>query len=145
MAETFAHPFGVERKVPSSWGRPKASDANPHGTGNGNPLDQGERLITLVHPFDPARAREMAENFVELVDMLDQTEGADHSDCKSDLFQLLAKSIKEHSDVAGLVLKGDLTPEALECAMVELRQAKSALLQLEGGLQELLENGGVHQ
>lgn len=139
VAETFAHPFGVNSKVPSSWGRPKASDANPHGTGQGNPLDQAERLINLVHPIDPARAREMAQNFVSLVDDLDHSAGVEQAREKLSWAEALARSICEHSDIAGALLKDSSDRGTYEAALREIHEAKSALQKLEGAIYEFLE------
>lgn len=140
IAKTFARPFGVDSEVPTAWGRPKASDVNPSGTGKGNPLDQAERLINLVHPHDPVKAREMAENFIALVDQLDAIEGEEQGHCSSSVHRLLAKSICEHSDIAAEILNGEITFEGLERSMTEIRQAKVALIQLEGAVKELLVN-----
>lgn len=136
VSETFARPFGVSEKIPSSWGRPKPSDENPTGTGNGNPLDQGERLIRLVHPYDPARAREMAENYVALVDDLDGETGERCAASPEGIHQLLARSICEHSDVAAKLLDSELTRETLQKAIDEIREAKVALEQLEAGVKQ---------
>lgn len=138
IAESFAKPFGVDKKVPDAWGRPKASDLNPTGTGKGNPLDQGERFIKLVHPTDPARAREMAENYVALVDELDRQAGIGHVREFKNPRALLAKSICEHADIAVEILNGELNISKLEKAKKEIDQAKVALFQLEGGVDCLL-------
>ncbi len=140
IAESFAHPFGVHRNVPSAWGNPKPSDINPNGSGKGNPLDQGERFIKLVHPTDPARAREMAENFIALVDELDRRTGVDHVREHHNPSGLLARSICEHADIAAKLLGGELTKEKLQEAMVEIRQAEVALLQLKGGVEALIQD-----
>lgn len=136
VAETFARPFGVNEKTPSSWGRPKASDENPTGTGSGNPLDQGERLIRLVHAFDPASARAMADNFVEFVDRLDRDAGEQFATSSDAVHELLARSICEHSDVAAKLLSSELTRETLQKAVDEIREAKVALEQLEAGVKQ---------
>ena len=138
IAESFAKPFGVDKKVPDAWGRPKPSDLNPTGTGKGNPLDQGERFIRLVHPTDPARAREMAENFVALVDELDRQVGLEHARDFNNPRALLANSICQHADVAAKLLTGELNKTKLEEAKREVHQAKTALLQLEGCIEGLL-------
>jgi hypothetical protein len=142
IASSFAHPFGVNEKIPDSWGRPKASDVNPTGTGKGNPLDQGERMIELVHPIDPSRAREMAENYVELVNELDRRAGAIRAAETNSPHALLAKAIAEHADVSVELISGELTEEKLTKALVEIRQAEVALLQLKGGVEGLLRGGG---
>lgn len=144
ISKSFSKPFGVQEDIPSAWGRPKASDLNPTGTGKGNPLDQGERFITLVHPVDPARAREIAENFLALVEYLDYAAGV-RKVCESKSpHALYAKSICEHSDIAAELLDGELDREKLKRAMVEIRQAESALRQLEGGVQRLLDDLVLH-
>lgn len=138
VAETFARPFGVNEKQPSSWGRPKPSDENPTGTGAGNPLDQAERLIKLVHPFDPARAREMADNTVALVDKLDREVGIASVRENGSVNKLLATSICEHSDIAAEVLdEGELTQAKKDKALEEIRQAEVALKQLKAGVQQM--------
>lgn len=138
IAQTFAKPFGVHDKLPDAWGRPKPSDVNPTGTGKGNPLDQGERFIKLVHPIDPAKAREMADNFPALVDDLDRRAGIEHAREFKSPSALLAKSICEHADIAAKLLNGELTKEKLEEAMKEICEAKVALFQLEGCIEGLL-------
>lgn len=142
ISEKFAHPFGVHKDTPSAWGRAKPSDANPLATGRGNPLDQAERFITLVHPIDPARAREMAENVVELVNELDHHAGSSETQKSQCPHQLLAKSICEHADIASELLQNGLTEESLAKSLDEIRQAKAALFQLEGGIKGLLQNYG---
>lgn len=137
IAETFARPFGVGSKVPSSWGRPKASDLNPTGTGNSNPLDGAERLIRLVYAIDPARAREMADNFPELVDEMDLVEGAEVVRVTESANGLYAKTICEAADIAEHILNGQPAAIDLEHAMKEIREAESALAQLKGAIQEL--------
>jgi hypothetical protein len=143
VAETFARPFGIGEKVPSSWGRPKASDINPTGTGNGNPLDQAERLIDLVYPHDPARAREMAENFTAQVDDLDRQSGIFQIQESQSPSSLLAKSICEHSDVAAALLNGDKSTASLNHALIEIIQAETALAQLKGAIEGLMANSGL--
>jgi len=144
IAGSFAHPFGVHEKVPDAWGRPKPSDLNPTGTGKGNPLDQGMRFIELVHATDPARAREMAENYVALVDDLDRANGHAEVFKMNSPTGLLAKSICEHADIAVELLDGEITVEKLSRALTEIREAKVALLQLEGGVESLLKTGGLN-
>lgn len=143
IASSFAHPFGVHTNVPDAWGRPKPSDMNPFGTGKGNPLDQGERLIELVHPIDAARAREMAENYIALVDELDRREGIREAQENQSASGLLANSICEHADIAACLLAGKITTEKLSRALVEIREAEIALLQLKGCVEGLLRNGGL--
>lgn len=139
VAQTFAHPFGVHENVPCAWGRPKPSDVNPYGTGKGTPLEQGERFIALVHPIDPARSREMAENYVELVNELDCRAGIIRAGQTGSPGELLAKSICEHADIAAKLLGGGgLTKENLEQSLTEIRQAECALLQLKGCVEGLL-------
>jgi hypothetical protein len=138
ISRSFAKPFGVSEDLPSAWGRPKASDTNPTGTGKGNPLDQGERFLTLVHPIDPARSREMAENFVEKVDELDRAAGVTKTFKTKSPAALFAESACEHADIAVEILQGELDLERLLRAKTELRQAKGALLQLEGSIDGLI-------
>lgn len=141
VSETFARPFGVSEKIPSSWGRPKASDENPTGTGNGNPLDQAERLIRLVHAHDPARAREMVENFAAFVDRLDSDSGIENLTQSGSINKLLARSICEHSEAAAALIDGELTPTSAQVALNELRQAEVATEQLKAAVQHVATGG----
>lgn len=144
VAETFAHPFGVCSKIPSSWGRPKASDTNPTGTGNNSPLNGTEKLMEMIHQYDPATVHEIADNMKAFACELDRREGAIQADSEIHFLKSLAHSIREHADVAECVLEGDLEGD-LDRAMVEVRQAESALLQLKGGLAERQQDGGVQR
>lgn len=138
IVESFAHPFGVHPNTVDAWRRPKPSDVNPTGTGKGNPLDQAERFIKLAHSADPSKAREMAENFLALVNELDRQTGIEKTQATATPSQLLAKSICEHADVAAALLSGEMTEEILRKALVEIRESEVALLQLRGGVEGLL-------
>ena len=138
MVKKLAHPFGVDVHTVSAWRRPKPSDLNPTGTGKGNPLDQAERLIRSAHPFDPASARAMADYFNELVNELDSESGMAEAHMKRHPCELLARSICEHADVASSLCIQDYSVETLHSALKEIKEAKVALLQLEGCIYGML-------
>lgn len=111
---------GKKTDVAEAWGRPAESDEFPSGTGKRDPSQTILRLIGLAHEGDPGLAREWAETFVEYVDFLD-----DRISPEDSIFELMARSVKEHADVVVQVLH-EKHPDYAR-VYSEAMQAKSAI------------------
>jgi hypothetical protein len=96
---------GKDTSVAEAWGRPYESDEFPAGTGKKDPSQTVLRLLGLAHRADPGLAHEWAAVFPGYVEFLDERDGAEGTGMPGCIFELMAKSGKEHMDVMMKMLK----------------------------------------
>lgn len=137
LVHVMAKAFGIAIGTVRAWRQPKASDANPTGTGKGNPLDQSARYIEIVHHYNPGNARKAAQYFEDLVDELDRATG--ESEDPANILEELRGLVKEESDVVQQLLGKQLDEAALRDACTEIDEARAQLERLYGAVKGQLQ------
>jgi hypothetical protein len=143
LVGVLANAFGLEKGTVRAWRHPKESEANPTGTGKGNPLDQAARYIRIVHRYNPGNARQAAQYFADLVDELDRAAGlADPQSESGRVLNNLRELMKEESDVAQILVGTKLNEETLKTARREIAQERAALERLDSVIETSLQRNG---
>ena len=137
LVTVMAKAFGVSLGTVRAWRHPKPSDADPTGTGKGNPLDQPARYIRIVHHYNPGNARKAAQYFEDLVDELDRATG--ESEDPANILDELRGLVKEESDVVQQLLGKDLSEATLRDALTEIDEARAQLERLYGAVKGQLQ------
>ncbi len=141
LVQVLAKAFGVALGTVRAWRQPKPSDANPTGTGKGNPLDQVARYIEIIHHYNPGNARKAAQYFEDLVDELDRSSG--ESDDPENILAELRELVKEESDVVQQLLGKPLDEATLREALTEISEARAALERLYGAVNGQLQKANA--
>lgn len=136
----MATAFGVHKDTAQAWGRAKPSEINPSATGKGNPVDQTARAMKIIHPHDPALAREIVEHLREVCDDLDRAAGEAEADEQGNPFQAMARVAKKQLELVLTGLGNDCNPDRLRDALKQTNSLKSSIIQLEGCLEKLISN-----
>lgn len=134
----MAQAFGVTPDTAQAWSRPKASDINPTGTGKGNPVDQAERAVRIIHAHDPARAREISAYLETVCNELDREAGIVEADTAEHPCRAMARVAESHLQLVLTGLGGCDDPTKLTEALANTRHLKAYVLQLEGCIERLL-------
>lgn len=134
----MAQAFGVTPDTSQSWSRPKASDINPTGTGKGNPVDQAERALRVIHPHDPSRAREIPSYLELICSELDREAGMTEAETAEHPCRAMARVAESHLRLVLTGLGGCDDPHKLRAALANTRDLKAYVLQLEGCIERLL-------
>jgi plasmid stabilization system protein ParE len=141
LVKVLARAFGRDEGTVRAWRHPKESDANPTGTGKGNPLDQAARLISIVHQYNPGNARQAAQYFAELVDELDHAAGSPREIGEAaSILGNLRELMKEESDVAQVLIGAELDQHTLRRTRKEIAEERAALERLDAAVAAELES-----
>lgn len=134
---------GVTPATAGSWASPKASDANPTGSGKANLIDQAAKAIRVIHPHNPARAREIPQILVELCDHLDRQAGIAEAEDPDQPCLLMAKVAESHLKlvITGLGGCDGNDPVQLAKARADTQKLKSFVIQLDSCIAQLLQKG----
>lgn len=144
LVKVLAAAFGVDEGTVRAWRRPKESDAEPTGTGKGNPLDQAARLVRIVHQYDPGNARQAAQYFVDLVDELDRAGAGDEVIAYAEpgderILDKVRECIKEGADVPMALVGANFAANTLRIARREIAEDIAALNRLDAAVKFQLE------
>lgn len=142
LVHVLARAFGINDQTVRAWRQPKESDANPTGTGKHNPLDQTERVIRVVHHYNPGSARQMAQYFVDLVDELDRASGLSTQESAGgveEMFEKLRDTIREGADVQIVLAHAHLDEHSLQRARKEIAEEIAALNRLDAAVRARME------
>lgn len=131
---------GVHKDTATAWARPKPSDLNPSATGKGNPIDQTTRSMRVIHPHDPARAREIADHCREVCDELDREAGLVEAEEQGNPCKFIARLAADQVKLILTGLGGEYDPAKLREALKHTHSLKSNILQLESCIEKLLAN-----
>jgi hypothetical protein len=146
LVHVLARAFGVSEGTVRAWRHPKESDADPTGTGKGNPLDQPARYIRIVHKYNPGNARQAAQYFIDLVAELDR-ESCDvvaYAEPEGHILDRVRDCIKEGSDVHTSLVGAQLDEHTIRRARREIAEEQAALQRLDAALCLELEKGAKH-
>lgn len=139
LVKVLAKGFGVTEGTVRAWRHPKESDANPTGTGKGNPLDQAARLIRIIHKYNPGSARQAAEYFADLVDELDREAGIAETGESAGILNTMRETIREGADVQMLLVGSEFDEHTLRRARKEIAEDLAALGRLDAAVRAELE------
>ncbi len=132
--------FGVHSDTATAWARRKPSDIFPTATGKGNPVDQCVRAMTVIHPHDPARAREIADYLDTVCDDLDRDAGLAEAEDAQNPCAAIARVVESLAKLVKVSLgncenmNADKLDETYKKTLALVSQTK----QLESCLQQLV-------
>lgn len=136
LVKLLSRVFGIDRKTVEAWRRPKESDADPTGTGKGNPLDRPAQAMKIIHEFDPAGARRWAQYLVDVCDELDKARTASGFESIEDKHERAARLLRESSEAVIALVRNDDDAEALREVeeMIEVGNELANCLRAEIGM-----------
>src|SRR5215213_8793535 len=113
LVKLLAKAFGVDTKTVEAWRRPKSTEANPWGTGKANPLDQAERAIRIIHPYDPAGARRWVQFLHDTIEQLERERAGSGFNSSEERCDAIARLVKEHAEAVVALMHNDDDDAAL--------------------------------
>lgn len=138
VKEIIRGAFKIEDGMINSWARPKPSDINPNANGKGNPLDRTEKLIKIVHVYDPAEARILAEHFPAYCDELDRRAGLTEALENQNPCLAVFRVVESHAKLIKVSIGGCADLENMSELLTKTQQLKTAVNQLEGCIKGFL-------
>ena len=134
----MAAAFGVHNDTAVAWSRPKASEINPFATGKANTIDQTARAMRVIHPHDPARAKEIVDYLRDVLDEMDRAAGLYEAVQAESPCAAIGRVVENMARLVNVSLGSCDNPEMLEAAYEKTRGLSSSVKQLESCLHELL-------